>query len=129
MERNLLAERRTVEVGADKVLEFVVDFDGVHMRLGRKETFGEAKCGVAGESAEFEHIHGFNHAHQHFEQSSLQVSRTHARAQVVEMCLAVEATEFLGFAVDVAEYVVFELIVVGGHDARWVCSRDSGEII
>ena len=45
---------------------------------------------------------------EHFENPPLQMTRYHARAQVVEMGVSVERSEQLVFLVDVGQYVFFQ---------------------
>ena len=91
---------------ADEILQFVVDFNGVHLCVVGKQPLGKAQCRVAGECAQFEHLPRVNHAHKHLEQPSLQMARTHAWTQVIEVRFAVETRQFGRFAVDVLQYVV-----------------------
>ena len=72
------------------------------------QSFGQAQGRISGEGSQFQYSVRPDHAAEHFENPPLQMTRYHARAQVVEMGVSVERSEQLVFLVDVGQYVFFQ---------------------
>ena len=90
MKRDPLSQRAAVEPTADKRLGFVVDLDGVDLVGIRSEPLGQTKRRIARERAELEHSVGAHHSHKHLKNSSLNMSRTHARIKTPQPCIAIQ---------------------------------------
>ena len=104
-------QRRGVEVGANEILKLIVDFYGIEAARVVGKPLGKAESRISGESAEFENVLRTYHAHHHLEHASLQMPRTHARTQVIEVRLAVEAAQVVALGIDVLQYVVFKFFL------------------
>ena len=92
-------------MGADEILEFVVDFNGVHHSVGGN-SLGETQGGISGEGAEFENRLWRYHAHKHLQHTPLQMPRAHARTQMIEMRGSVQITENLTLGINMTEYIL-----------------------
>lgn len=82
-------------------LLFIVMLHGVEFpTLG--QTFGQAKRGIAGKRAQFKDAAGANHVAEHREQPPLEMARTLARIEMIELRLAVESLQMLRLRLNVA---------------------------
>ena len=85
---------------AKEVLQFVLYLNGVELGIVVEQTFGKALRRVAGECAQFKYATRLSHAHEHLQQAALQMPRTHARVEQLDVRVAVELVKMLRLGVD-----------------------------
>ena len=97
--------RASANPSAQEVLLLVKKLEGVQLgTLG--QSLGHAKCAVATEGAQLDHVHGTNHAYQHLEHTPLQMTAGHLTIGCAELGVSPQGVQVIALSVNVAQDVV-----------------------
>jgi hypothetical protein len=115
VQRNAVAYRRFCKMTAQEVFQFILYLDAVNYGVVIEQSLGKALRRVARVSAEFKHPLGAYHAHEHLQQSALQMPRAHARVEQLYVSVSVKLMQMLRLGIDVGKYVIFKFLCHGAN--------------
>ncbi len=107
-----MSPRGLRQVRGDEILQFIVDFNGVHHGFVAEQPLGEAQRGISAIGAQLEDALRIDHAHQHLEQASLDVSRAHGGIEQLQVRVVVEPLQHGWLRADVRGDVFLQFL---GH--------------
>ena len=110
VEVDKVAVRSRLELLADEVFEFVVDFDSMQFAIGG-QTFSHAEGRVARVGAKLDDTARASHLDKEFEYAALQVARHHAWIDHLQMRFAHYVVEIFGLRFRVLLDVFVDLTI------------------